>query len=306
MARNVTEQEIDALLVREEGPRPTVAARDFKEPRQLAAADLEALRRPGDAAGAAAVVAFRSFLPAPVELQNVEIAEASLDSALRATSSEIVALVAESAQGQALLLLDQAGAALLAEIALGADESASVGGRALSPLECTLLERVLANVLERAAQPFQLVVKDGRLLPDRATAARELKAGGDRRRVVVRMLLALGTSKFVLRAFLPGVKAPVAKPSAPAAAAKDDRRATLLNQLAPTRIEVSAVLAEAEILLSELLALEVGDVIPLRTSPGDPVEIRIEGQTRALAHFGEHRGDVAIQITQVLKPTATR
>jgi len=92
----------------------------------------------------------------------------------------------------------------------------------------------------------------------------------------------------------------------PAPAAKDERRSTLLNELAPTRIELSAVLAEAEILLSELLALEVGDVIPLKISPGDPVELRIEGQTRALARFGEHRGEVAVQITQVLKATAQR
>jgi len=121
VARNVTEQEIDALLVREEGPRPTVATRDFKEPRQLAPADLEALRRPADAAGAACVIAFRSFLPVPVELQNVEVAEASLDSALHKSGDAVVTLLAETAQGQALLVLDQAGAALLAEIALGAD-----------------------------------------------------------------------------------------------------------------------------------------------------------------------------------------
>lgn len=305
MARNVTEQEIDALLVREEGPRPTVATRDFKEPRQLAPADLEALRRPADAAGAACVIAFRSFLPVPVELQNVEVAEASLDSALHKSGDAVVTLLAETAQGQALLVLDQAGAALLAEIALGADELATVGARPLSPLECTLLERVLARVLDRAAHPFQLTVKDGRLIPDRAALLRELKAGGDRRRVVVRLLLAIGPSNLVVQAFLPGVKAPAAKPPAPAPA-KDERRTTLLNELAPTRVEVSAVLAEAEILLSELLALEIGDVIPLKISPGEPVEIRIEGQTRALARFGEHKGDIAVQITQVLKATSNR
>ncbi len=305
MARNVSNQEIDALLATEEAPRPTVAARDFAEPRRFAATDLESLRRPAETAGAAVAEALRFALPLEIALEGVEVGELSLDAALRGAEAGIVGALAQGPGGPSLVTLDPAGAVLIAELALGADGSTAPEARALSPIESGLLERLLARLLERATQPFQIGVKDARLVQNRTAFARELGTDGDRRRFCLRIALVLGEARLVVQALLAGVKAPAPK-AAPSAASKDARKAALPPELAPTHVAVSAVLARTDILLTELLALEPGDVIPLAIRPGEPIEIEIEGEPRARARFGERNGRVAVRLTEILRTPAKR
>jgi flagellar motor switch/type III secretory pathway protein FliN len=159
------------------------------------------------------------------------------------------------------------------------------------------------RVLERAAQALQVTVKDARALPNRSAWAREIGSDSDRRRVVLRIPLAIGPTRAICHILLAGVKVPAPKNAAPA---KDVRKTNLPSEIAPTNVEVCAVLARTDILLTELLALEPGDVITLDARFGQPISLEIEGQPRARARFGTRDGRMAARIQEILKSNTPR
>jgi flagellar motor switch protein FliM len=319
MARNVTEQELDALLARPAGnqpgvdaaqpdvdaARPAVETRDFHEPRWLAPEDLEAFQRPARGAGASVVEGLRAALPREVEFDGVEVAEDSLDSGLRDPLPESVAIVSDGPVGPSLAILEVRGALSLAELALGAGDASAITAHALSPLESEIVERLLAQAFACVAQAFNVPAKDPRFVSDPAELARVLGSEGDKRRVAVRVAIALGENKFVLHFLLAGVPPPPRKSSANARD-KQAGKGALPAEIGSTRVEVSAILAELEIMLTDLLALEAGDMIPLTVAPGEPILLRIEGEPCGRARFGERDGRMAIRLTEILRPSPTR
>jgi flagellar motor switch protein FliM len=306
LARNVSEPEIDALLARPEEPRPSVVARDFREPRRLSAADLEALRRPLESASAAVLDAVRLVVPIEIALEPIEIGETSLDAVLRDDGTDVVGAVCEGASGPSIVTLDARSAVAIAEIALGADENESPEARAMTPLEKTLVDRLLVRVLERATQSLQLAAKETRAFASRALLAREVGTDGDRRRVALRIPLTIGPTRAVIHVLLAGVKVPAPKGAPAAPASKDAKKPALPAEIAPTIVDLCAVLARTDILLTELLALEPGDVITLDAAPGQTIVIEIEGQPRARARFGARDARMAVRIQEILRNPSPR
>lgn len=302
MARNVTEPEIDALLARPEAPRAAVVARDFREPKRLSGDDLEALRRPLEAAANAVLEAVRLVVPLEIALEPIEIGEASLDATLRDEGVDVVGAVCDGAAGPSVAVVDATSSVAIAEVALGADENETPGSRALTPLEKALVDRLMTRALERAAQSLQVAVKDVRAFASRSALAREIGSDGDRRRVALHVPIVIGPTRVVVHLMLAGVKVPAPKAATPAPKdAKDARKANLPSEIAPTAVDVCAVLARTDILLTELLALEPGDVVTLDAVPGQTIALEIEGQTRARARFGARDGRMAVRVQEILR-----
>jgi len=306
VARNVSEPEIDALLAREDEPRTPVVARDFREPKRLSAADLEALQRPLDGAANAVLEAVRLVVPVEIVMETVETGEASLDSVLREDGTDIVGAFCEGAAGSSVVLLDAQSAVGLAEVALGADENDAPTARLLTPLEKALIDRLLVRVLERATQSLQIAVKETRSFANRTALSREVGFDGDRRRIALRIPLVIGPTRLVIHVLLAGVKVPAPKNTPVAPIAKDARKASIPTEIAPTTVDVCAVLERTDILLTELLALEAGDVITLDCGPGDAIAIEVEGQPRARARFGTRDGRLAVRIQEILRNPSIR
>ena len=304
MARNVSEPEIDALLAREDEPRTPVVVRDFREPKRLSATDLESLQRPLDAAANAVLEAVRLVVPVEIVMEAIETGEASLDSLLREDATDIVGAFCESAAGSSVVALDAQSAVGLAEIALGGDENDAPTARVLTPLERALIDRLVVRLLERATQSLQIPAKETRPFANRTALSREVGSDGDRRRIAVRIPLVIGPTRLVIHLLLAGVKTPAPKNTASAPTVKDARKASIPAEIAPTKVDVCAVLARTDILLTELLALEAGDVITLDCGPGDAIAIEVEGQTRARARFGTRDGRLAVRIQEILRTKA--
>jgi flagellar motor switch protein FliM len=302
LARNVTESEIDALLARGSSARVPVVSRDFREPRRFSEAELEALTRPAEQVAIAVVEALRAVILAEIVHGPPEVAETALDSALDPSRGDFVACVAEGPAGASLAIVDAAAAVVLAELALGLDEGEQPPSRALTHLERELVERALSRVLERAAAAFSAPVKEPRLAASRAALLRELAHDTDRRRVAVRVPITIGPLRTVVHVVLSGVKPPAApRSAAQAAAPKDAKRAGIPAEIQPTKVELCAVLARTDVLLTEILALEPGDVITLDASPGEAIRLEVEGQPRALVRFGAHDGRLAVRVQEILK-----
>ncbi len=306
MARNVSEPEIDALLAREDEPRTPVVARDFREPKRLSAADLVALQRPLDGAANAVLEAVRLVVPVEIVMETIETGEASLDSVLREDGTDIVGAFCEGAAGSSVVLLDAQSAVGLAEVALGSDENDAPTARALTPFEKALIDRLLVRVLERATQSLQIAVKETRSFANRTALSREVGFDGDRRRIALRIPLVIGPTRLVIHVLLAGVKVPAPKNTPLAPPAKDPRKASIPTEIAPTTVDVCAVLERTDILLTELLALEAGDVITLDCGPGDAIAIEVEGQPRARARFGTRDGRLAVRIQEILRNPSIR
>lgn len=302
MSRNVSEPEIDALLARSEEPREPVVARDFREPRRLSMSDVEALQRPAETAALAVLEVFRQTVPADITADAVEIGETTIELALNDDDIDFVGVMADGPSGPSLVLMDAQAAVAIAELSLGADENEAPVARALTALERALMDRLLTRVLERAAQTMQITIKDARTLPKPELRRRELGTDGDRRRVALRVPLTIGTTRAVCHVLLAGVKTPPPKSAPP----PRERKANVPAEIAPTNVVLCAVLARTDVLLTELLALEPGDVITLDAKPGEPIAIEIEGQPRARARFGERDGRLAVRIHEILKTPPQR
>ena len=64
-------------------------------------------------------------------------------------------------------------------------------------------------------------------------------------------------------------------------------------------VTLSAVLGEATLSFSEVLTLDVGDVIRLNTHSDDPISLRVNGVEKFKGTPGTHRGHYAVRITEV-------
>jgi flagellar motor switch protein FliM len=309
MTRNVSEQELDALLARPDAPRLEVEARDFREPRWLAPEDLAGFRVRAAAAGTAVAEALRAAMPSEVELEETDAAEDSLASA-RERWDESFVLACEGAAGPSIARMDRHAALQLAEFALGGSgldspDAAGSSARPLTPFESGLVERLLVAAFARVAQAFGSVAKDPRLVSGAAELERMLPRDADPRRVAVRIGIGVGERMLALHFLLAGIAPETRKPAA-GAPPRQTAQAAMPSRIASTRVEVSAVLDELEIMLTDLLALEPGDLIPLTVTPGDPIEVRIEGEPCGRARFGVCAERLAIRMTEVQKPPPTR
>lgn len=73
------------------------------------------------------------------------------------------------------------------------------------------------------------------------------------------------------------------------------------SQLMDTNINVQVNLGESEITLKELMALKVGDVIPLDQDSQGEFDIEIEQVPKFKGFYGIHHGTVAVQVTRPIK-----
>lgn len=79
----------------------------------------------------------------------------------------------------------------------------------------------------------------------------------------------------------------------------ENRSAHLKKMIEKTDLPVSAVLGKNTISISELLELQVGDVIPLEQSAGKEIEVYVESKLKFYAEPGLMRNKIAVKITKV-------
>lgn len=75
--------------------------------------------------------------------------------------------------------------------------------------------------------------------------------------------------------------------------------AIIRRQLSETEVDLSVNLGESAINLKDLMALKVGDVIPLNQDVTGEFDVKVEGTPKFKAYYGIHHGTVAVQITRI-------
>jgi len=78
-------------------------------------------------------------------------------------------------------------------------------------------------------------------------------------------------------------------------------RTRMLGRLSLAELELVAVLGQANSTVRKVLSLNVGDVIRLEEAPTSPLYVYVEGQKKMLGAPVVSHGNVAVEITEVLK-----
>lgn len=78
-------------------------------------------------------------------------------------------------------------------------------------------------------------------------------------------------------------------------------RNVITSQLKNVKIPVDAILGEAQLHLSDVARLQVGDVVQLNSSPYSPLDVRVGGQDKFLAKPGRRRESSAVQLLEIKK-----
>ena len=77
-------------------------------------------------------------------------------------------------------------------------------------------------------------------------------------------------------------------------------RALVRTHLDTMDMEITAQIQGGEVMLSELMALRVGDVIPLQRHISEKVVLAMQKKEKMRGHLGMHRGKMAVEVTDVI------
>ncbi len=175
------------------------------------------------------------------------------------------------------------------------EEAARTREPMLSRTERRVIGSLLDEIVQRLAVEFGLEVQPGTVWqePEELTTIEDLGPDADARRLCVHIAFEPETGHpSDIRVYLPGISAPPdAEPMGPQEHAPP--------HLAGMSLDLSVHIGGTDVPLSELLEIEVGDVIPLDTRLGDLAEVEIEEMTCARGRIGTHQGLLALLVHEL-------
>lgn len=294
-------EELEAVLAmvapKSAPPEGSVAPRDFARPQRLSIEERTQLRERLGRTLPALERELSSVLRtrARISLSDVDEIDASLAIAqLRPPMAVAPFLVA----GQPCWVVWESVAAVAAlELALGAPEAKGSEPRKLSSVEGMLFKRVANSVLRELGPALDFAVEHLRVatLLEELGSPRDAGAKFDPRRLLLLLEIEIPTGTSSLRLYLPPPRtgdAPVPRASAPGV--------KLPEHLDLVPLSISARLGAADLPLADLLALEVGDVIPLGVDSGAPLEVWAEDRPWASAILGASAGRLALRLHSIV------
>ncbi len=291
-------QAILAAVAPKQGPTgatasASVAPRDFARPQRLSLEQRGELREllvrvlPGLERELSNTLRSR----ARVSLSDVDESDAQLAiGQLR----QPLAVAPFSVAGQPCWVVwDSVAAVAALELALGAPEASSSEPRKLTSVEGMLFKRVANTLLAQLAPVLGFTAENLRVatLMEDIGSPRDAGDRYDPRRLLILLELEIPAGTSVLRLYLPPPMA-----NADANRAGPVKVAALPRHLDEVQLSVSARLGAADLLLADLLALQVGDVIPLGVQTSTPLEVWAEDRPWANALLGSHGGHLALRL----------
>ncbi|MFT5292072.1 MAG: flagellar motor switch protein FliM [Planctomycetota bacterium] len=293
MSANVEPEEVEAVLVGiadESRDAVQVESRDFRRPQRFAPATLylfgQALKKslftlPNALEGTCGV---------KLGLSLASIGEVTAEGLFEDTGDEAL-LLKFLVDGQpGWMRWDAMEATALAEALLGSS-SRETETRALTRLEERLVGEPLVSIVAVLAQVLGLETSGFDFAAD-ANAAGTWRDGEgeiDSHRLDIELdITRAGSEGSTMHIYLP-IQADTKAEQAP--------QVDLPDHMTDVSVEVCVQLATAEITLSQLLQLEVGDVIPTDVAVDDPAVLLVEDRPFARGHLGTHRGRFAVRLS---------
>lgn len=303
MPAHLTPEESAALLPAGTESAARVTPRDFRQPRRLSREARERLKRKAGIGLRGAEQRWREWLGCALSIELVDAGEIVADVLFDGLEEPFVVLELSSDHGPGWLVWDNACAKAIVEVALGSDPNSenfqpasARQPQALSPVESGLAIDLFGIFFSALSEALGIQVG----LAGLHQGLRDLRAAVDRQETSDPRCLFLhvevgaprieGTLRVYLPGALVGIESSEKRKSLPP---------ELPNHLDPVPVEISATLGAIDVPLAELLAIEVGDIIPLGVAADAPAQLHVEEQVFGQARWGAHNGRLALQILEV-------
>lgn len=290
---NVTPEEVEALTGT--APAPThvgVRPRDFHQPKRLSAEQLDELRVRVSVALGSIPKKLRPWLRSDVKIALQTVSEVNFRKLASAAGDPLCAASFRARGELGWAVWDSSTATGIAERALGVSAEEAPEGRRLSPVECSIIANLISLIANQLVAPLGFEATDFEMLQSVADLelSTEGQRGGDPQRLHLALAFEGPHGESTIRLYVPGVSA------ANAAGRRPAPPTPVPAHLSDIPVELCATLDTVEIALTDLLAIEVGDVIPLTARVEAPLKITIEDHPCAEARMGRKDGQLAIRL----------
>ncbi len=296
----ISEDEAKALRdvagAEEDQVKSLVLERNFSQPRRLSA---ERLQRISQTVGAS-LQDISTKLAAPLrsffKFHVGSVSEVNANGLFQDVKSPfmVICLDIEGTLGW-LVWEETAATATLEQILAGElDPEEEIKPRVLSPAETCVLENLLTDVVQPVGESLGLNVKIDSVAQDEEELITLRDAGpdADARRLMLHLVFEGPGGDSDLRLYLPNI-------DEDGDGSEDAPVVRVPEHLDTVSMEMRALLGKVEIPLRDLLAMEVGDVIPLGTEVGGKVNLLVEDRPAALCDWGQVGGSLTLKITEL-------
>ena len=296
MTNNVEPEEAEALRELSEteertGAPASVEQRDFRRPRRFSGSALDGFRHRLTNSLPELDQALRSLFKVPLRTEVEDLTEVSAEG-LFDDLEDPFALAGFNVGGQpAWIRWDVRAAVKHIESLLGSDGEPEP--RKLSSIENGLLTQVFAAVIDIVARSLDVEASDlGVVTVSEDIASwRDSGESAEPHRLCVAIRFEGPGDPSTFHLYLPGFEE--------ARATLGEAAAELGAHIHRVNVEIGAYLGTSDVALASLLALEIGDVIPLGTTLSDPLVLKVEGETCGTAEMGTRNGNRAVRILEV-------
>jgi flagellar motor switch protein FliM len=271
---------------------PRIAPRRFDRPLRLSASDLATLKKAVDKILPEVARELSVLLRAPPRIALTELVEIDADDLRGALAPPLATLRFEVGGQPGWFVWDCAAALGALEVALGAPTTAKSTARELTTIERAMFLRLMSNPVTTLARALGPETTKFTFAANAETFG-NWRQGGERaepRRLQASFEFGPAEAASTWKLCLPGVTGGAKSPEPP-------RINVLPAHLSDVSIDVVARLGSGEVALSDLLALEPGDVIPLQHALGEPLQIVIDDRACMRGMLGRTQGKLGVRIT---------
>ena len=281
-----------------------VSLRDFSEPRTLSADRIARIRKTLSARLQTIANALAGPLRGHPTMTLADVAETNAHGLFDGFVKPFLVHGFDVRGNQAWIVWDAPAARIACDTILSGPPEAGEDGEIpeqepgdpnLTRTERRVVASLLDTLLGTIAEDFDLELNPGEVWqePEELTTLEDLGPDADPRRLLVHLGFEDERGRASdLRLYLPGIVDP---------AEEEDVRENdnAPSHLAPVDLELSALLGGTNVPLSELLAIEVGDVIPIDRRVGELIEIEVEETVCGRVQFGSKNGRLAVIVRSV-------
>lgn len=326
MADILSQEEVDLLLtaVSEGGvdedissreDEPILSTYDFRRPERVSKDQLKGLQSLFEAFARELGIALPPFLRSVVRVDLVSIDQLTYDefilSVARPTSMSIVDM--SPLDGRAVIELSPSVVFPVVDRVLGGRGATLSSPRELTEIEDRIVYRIVLMILDSWKRAWEHLIefKMGVVNQESDPLIVQIVAGSE-------MVILVGYEVYigetvgsmnmcvpllVLNPVLDQISSQAHYQRAVTPDAMEHTREQIQRVVRRTRVPVEPVLGQTRLMLSDIARLQVGDVVPLDTSPQAPIPVRVGGVTRFLAQPGRRGEQSSVQLASVVRDT---
>ncbi len=283
---------------------PQVAERDFRIPRRLS---LEVVKKLEEALRNSIPTLQRSLqavVPTEIVLEPTSVREITARGLFDKVDEPFVIAryVTGRAPGWAVWEPEAAIASVQAALGMPLHDDEEIDtGRELSFIERRMMARILKALLEPIAERFQLDVKGLAIAEksDEIGSWEDEGADADAHRLCVDLHLTAAGRESNLTLYMPGFL------PAEVELEEEEEESSAPAHMTEVAVDVRALFESVEVPLSDLLDIEVGDIVPLGPVRSSKVTLMVDKTEIAHAKLGRNYERLAVRLTDMVAQTET-